>query len=470
VAAKRVSSRAPIDFATIRQRLGIPDEYPPDAVAEAVAAHPPNPPRDATGIPFVTTDPPGSMDLDQAMHLERTSDGYRVHYAIADVASFVRPGGVLDAETRRRGETLYSPDARTPLHPVAMSEDTASLLPDHNRPAVLWTIELDAGGEPSKVGLGRADVRSLARLDYAGVQRDRSAGRVHPSIELLGEIGELRRGVARRRHAIDLGISDAEVVRDRRGRWTLLRRAELPVEKDNAEISLLTGMCAATIMLHGKVGLLRTLPPPDRGQIAALRRSAAVLNVDWPASAPPGGVIAGIDPTDPSHAAFLEDAVHLLRGAGYTAFHGSLPEQTEHGGVGAPYAHVTAPLRRLVDRFGTEICLALHSGTPVPEWVLSAIGDLPAIMTASDRKADELERACAEAVAVFLLGGRIGEIFDGVVVQADPDKDRAVVLLDDPPVRARCAADGVGEGSRVSVLLQSIDSTTGRIDVVPVAR
>ena len=54
-------------------------------------------------MPFLTIDPPGSMDLDQALHIERDGDGYRVRYAIADVPAFVQPGGAVDAETRRRG-------------------------------------------------------------------------------------------------------------------------------------------------------------------------------------------------------------------------------------------------------------------------------------------------------------------------------------------------------------------------------
>ncbi len=168
------ADRAPIDFAAIRRDLGIPPDYPADAVAEAKHAHPPAPRRDATGIPLVTIDPPGSMDLDQAMHLERAGRGYRVHYAIADVAAFVAPGGALDAETRRRGQTLYSPDIRTPLHPDVMGEGTASLLPDVDRPAVLWTIELDERGEPVKVGWA---ARRFARWQGSTTRRSRRRGR-----------------------------------------------------------------------------------------------------------------------------------------------------------------------------------------------------------------------------------------------------------------------------------------------------
>ncbi len=463
---RKIHSRATtIDFTAIRAELGIPDSYPPVAVTEAAAATPPAPGRDATGIPFVTIDPAGSTDLDQAMHLQRCDGGYRVHYAIADVASFVAPGGALDSETRRRGLTLYSPDIRTPLHPTVMSEGSASLLPGQDRPAVLWTITLDEQGEPVTVGLERALVRSVAKLDYAGVQADSGAGTLHPSIELLAQIGKLRQQAARRRHAINLDLPDAEVVQTSRGRWTLTRRSVSEVEKYNAEISLLTGMCAAGIMLRGKVGLLRTLPPPDQRQIAALRRATAVLGIAWPPAVPPGDVISALDSAEPMQAAFLEDAVRLLRGAGYTAFDGRLPEQTGHGGVGAPYAHVTAPLRRLADRFATEVCLALHTGTAIPDWARASLPELDGIMAAADRVSDELDRACEQAVSIFLLAGRDGERFSGVVVQVD--RDRATVLLDDPPVRAHCPADGLTDGTRVTVTLTSVDPQTHAIAVVP---
>ena len=105
--------------------------------------------------------------------------------------------------------------------------------------------------------------------------------------------------------------------------------------------------------------LLRTLPPARPEDVDRLRLLAPALGVDWPADAGPARSIAGLDPSRPGHAAFLEEAATLLRGAAYTPFDGAPPEQPLHSGVAAPYAHVTAPLRRLVDRFGTEVCLAL---------------------------------------------------------------------------------------------------------------
>ena len=461
-----------IDFGAIRAELGIPTGYPAGAVAEAVevAGRPPVNPRDATGIPFVTVDPPGAKDLDQAVHLERLPDGFRVHYAIADVAGFVRPGGPIDVESHRRGETLYSPDIRTPLHPVELSEGAASLLPGEVRPAVLWTIELDGAGAPTQSHVERAQVRSLAQLDYPGLQDDVDAGHPHPSVALLPEIGALRQAAGKARHAITLNRPDVEVVPADDGHWTLALRPQAPVEEWNAEISLLTGMCAADMMVRAKVGLLRTLPPPDDRAVATLRASAKALGIPWPKDAPPGDVIAGLDLTDPRAAAFLEDAVRLLRGAGYTWFDGRIPEHPGHAGVGANYAHVTAPLRRLVDRYATEVCLSLQAGAPIPDWVSQDADAVTQAMTESDRTAGALDRACTAAVSAFLLAERIGEHFGAVVVQLERKGGdlRATVVLDDWPVRAYCAGAGLTEGTRITVRVISADPDAHQYAVEPV--
>ncbi|MGG8405621.1 ribonuclease catalytic domain-containing protein, partial [Streptomyces sp. 12297] len=133
----------------LRTSLEVPSEFPAAVLAEAerAAREPRLPESDATDLPMFTIDPPGSVDLDQAVHLaRRPGGGFRVHYAIADVAAFVTPGGALDAEVHRRVMTLYFPDGKVPLHPAALSEGAASLLPGQTRPALLWRIDLDAQG------------------------------------------------------------------------------------------------------------------------------------------------------------------------------------------------------------------------------------------------------------------------------------------------------------------------------------
>ena len=451
------------DFAAIRAEFDVPEEFPADVLAEALrwVAQPRLPELDATDVPLVTLDPLGSSDLDQAVHLERRGEGYRVSYAIADVGAVVVLGGALDAEARRRGQTLYSPDRRTPLHPPELSEGAASLLPGELRAAALWTIDLDADGEPVHVDVRRARVRSRAQLDYRSVQAQVEAGTLPEALALLPRIGGLLQDRAAERGAIELGTPEQEVVAAPDGSWTLVLRGDLPVEGWNAQISLLTGRCAAAVMLEGAVGVLRTLPPSRPEDVDRLRRLAPALGVEWPADAGPGQVISGLDPAVPMHAAFLEEAVTLLRGAGYTPFDGARPEQPVHAGVGAPYAHVTAPLRRLVDRFGTEVCLALAAGAEPDPALRAVLPELPGLMTASDRRTREVERAVVDATEAWLLRGSVGRTFRGVVVEAG--EDTGTVVLDVPAVRARCSGPGLEPGARVEVRLTEADVVARRV-------
>jgi len=184
--------RAGLD--ALHERLEVPDGFPADVVAEAEAAASGVvlPERDLTDVPFVTIDPPGSTDLDQALYIERDGDGYRVLYAIADVARFVTPGGAIDREVHERGLTLYAPNARTPLHPPVLSEGAASLLPGQLRPALVWEHTLDARGEATASTVAAARVRSREQLTYAGVQEALDAGTASESLQLLAEVGRLR--------------------------------------------------------------------------------------------------------------------------------------------------------------------------------------------------------------------------------------------------------------------------------------
>jgi exoribonuclease R len=452
---------APLDFAALRGALEVPGEFSAEVLAEAAAvAKSPNlPDDDATDIPFVTVDPPGSRDLDQAVHIGQSSDGgYLISYAIADVAAFVRPGSALDAESMRRGETLYFPDERVPLHPQLLSEGAASLLPGELRPAVLWQIALDPTGAPVHVDVRRARVRSRQQLDYAGLQQMVDGGSAPDAVALLPKVGVLRQQLARQRHAVNLDLPEQVVERDAQHGWTLTFRAQLPVETYNAEISLLTGMCAAELMLKGNYGILRTVPPAAPGAIAALRRIAPALGVEWADGEAPGDVLATLDRKNPKHVAFLDHAGSLLRGSSYTVFDGAPPAQPLHSGVAAPYAHVTAPLRRLVDRYGSEICLAVQAEQPVPDWVRERLPQLPGTMADADRRAHDVDRAVVDTTEAWLLSGRVGQTFPATVL--DADEKAATVALDEPAVRARCTGARLPVGERVDVRLVQADVAT----------
>ena len=449
--------------AAIRSEMGLSADFPAEvlAAAEEAARNPRLPDLDRTDIPLVTIDPDGARDLDQAMHIERDGDAYRVHYAIADVAAFVQPGDPVDLEANRRGETIYGADSRIPLHPPVLSEGAASLLPDEDRPALLWTIKVDSGGEGIDATVERALVRSRAQLDYAGVQREIDAGTADPMFELLREVGELRRHREAERGGVSLPLPEQEIDVDGE-RWSLSFRSMLPVEEWNARISLLTGMAAADLMIYARVGLLRTLPPADSRDIQRLHRTARALGIEWPAELLYPDFIRSLDPTRPEHAAMVVASTRLLRGASYVGFDGAVPAQPEHSALASEYAHVTAPLRRLVDRYALEICAALCSGTDVPSWVLAKLEELPATMQSSGQRASQYESAIVNLVEAEVLRHAVGETFDGVVVAVDPeDPRRGDVVLQHPAIEA--PVTGVDElplGTHVTVRLVEADPDT----------
>ena len=534
----------------LRAHYEVPTAFPPEALVEAEAAAGAwaqdgparllaDGARDARDLELVTIDPPGSMDLDQAVLLERLpaqadhadqagtaareagdapepAATYRVHYAIASLATFVTPGGALDTELRRRGETIYAPDAATPLHPEVLSHGAASLLQDAERPACLWTIDLDERGEVVSARVERALVRSRARLSYAQVQAAIDGQGALPQEapadlpELLAEIGRLRL----EREAARGGISmttpeqvvevteaaeatevagepspsgDAEPAKPAESAspagYRLAYRVPVPAEQYNAQISLLTGMCAARIMVECGVGILRTLPPARPEDYARLRRVAAALGIDWPAAQPYPELVRGLDHAVPAHAAFMDQAMSLFRGSGYFAFgaggvavpaddEASDAEEAVHSAIAARYAHVTAPLRRLVDRYGEEICIAACAGRSAPEWVLQALPDLPGIMEQTGKRARAIGRGALTALEALVLRGHEGEVFDGVIT-SERDGRGELVLAEPAVVTEIRAGRGVSDGGlpvgeRVRVRLLTADPATGiRFQLLP---
>jgi len=453
-------------LAALPGQLKIDRDFPPAALAEAdaaakaslapdfLAALP-----DRTDIEFVTIDPAGSTDLDQALQLVRDGAGYRFWYAIADVPAFVTPGGALDAEAHRRGQTLYAADGRIPLHPPVLSEGAASLLEGQPRAAFVWEFALDANANVTSSTVARGQVRSRRRLDYEGVQSQLDAGKADETLQLLKEIGQARLALERARGGASLNIP--EVLIDKvDGRYVATRRVQLPVENWNAELSLLTGMEAAKIMLAGKVGILRTMPDADPESIDRFRHQTNALGTPWPTDQGYGDYLATLDGSNPQHLAILHAAASLFRGAGYTPFDGAPPAHTMQAAVGAPYAHVTAPLRRLVDRFGLVICEALTAGTAVPDWARAALPELPVEMAHSNNLAGQLEHRSLDAVEAAVLAPRVGETFDGVIIAQN--KSGSVVQLLDPAVTAECSGHPKN-GTALKVKLVKADVATSSV-------
>lgn len=461
IAPSAVESELAAALAALREALDTPTEFSAEAVAEAEAASAPEPDLDLRDVEFITLDPVGSKDLDQAMHLARRGSGFEVRYAIADVPLFVSPGGAVDAAARERGQTLYAADGSIPLHPRVLSEDRVSLLPEQDRPALVWTFELDEAGNVSEFRLERALIRSRAQLDYAAAQEVLDRGEDSP-LSLLPEIGELRQKLEAQRGGASLNLPDEEVVQRDDGTYDIDRRHALPLEDWNAQLSLMTGMAAASLMIDAKVGVLRTMPEPDKKAFDAFRRQTEALGRPWQ-DGEYGEYLRSLDRDDPLTQPVLEAAASLFRGAGYVTFGGSIPADIEQAAIGAPYAHATAPLRRLVDRWALAICLAVSRGEEVPTWARDSLEELPALMQESGQRASRLNADTVNRVEAALLTPLVGSTVDATIIEVR--EERATIQIADPAVTASAPLPaGAKPGDTVSLRVVRADIGKGEVE------
>lgn len=467
-------------IADLRSELGITSRFPDDAWTEAGEAaknvdfsqYP-----DRRDIPFITIDPEGSRDLDQALYIEREGDGYLVRYAIAAVSLFVKPGGPLDEEVRRRGVTVYLPDRSIPLHPAALSADAASLLPNADRPAYLWYHHLDAQGELKHSWVELSQVRSRAQLTYEQVQKAFDDGSELPAdvpsdmVTLLKEVGEKRAAIEVARGGVSLELPEQRIEKMDDG-YELSFRDLTDVEEWNSQISLLTGIAAANMMIAGNVGILRTLPPSLQRDVNKLRHAANSLGLNWQKNQSyPEFMQSLSDKNSSAIHAFMLEAVTLFRGANYLPLpiqdNDGEPVNLEHAAMATPYAHVTAPLRRLVDRFGLEVCRCLCSGEEIPQWVREALPQLPKIMGRTTQAANKVESRAVSAAEALVLSGHEGETYEGTIIDVlGPDKSgngRGVVFMREPAIEAVVTGEGLEVATEVLVRLSYVNVEKGQV-------
>ena len=437
-------------LAAIREQYQLPETFPPAAEAEAAEAarRGLNDHADRTALPFVTLDPEHSRDLDQAFAIETAGSDMLLHYAIADVGWFVPDGGAMDSEAWLRGTSQYLPDCKVPLYPPSLSDAAASLLPDGERPAIVFTVRVDPEGEARLDGAERARIRSRSKLAYETVRaEDLPAGFEELTSRIVA--AERARGAAR------VDPPEQEVVREN-GCFRLQLRPQGWAEAKNAALSLATNLAVAEALLGARTGLFRTMAEPQEWAIRRLRHTAKAVGVAWPKAESLQHLELRLDPAKPADAALMLAIRRASPGAGYEPYRDG--ERPWHAAVAATYAHATAPLRRLADRYVVEAALAVANGRPVPEPVRAAFGRLPDVMQKADGLAGQIARAVIDLAEAVTLVGREGEKFEAVVT--DVDQRGARIQLCSPPVVARIKADGLAPGAELVVRLDGADPTS----------
>ncbi len=438
----------------IRAQYKVPATFPPEveAAAKLAAARVPSEHVDRTAMPFVTLDPASSTDLDQAFAIEASGGDLLLHYAIADVAWFVADDGPLDTEAWARGTTCYLPDGKASQYPRLLSENAASLLPDGDRPAVVFTVRVDPAGAVKLDSAERALIRSRAKLAYETVQ-DTDLPTGFAELNTRIKAAEAQRGASR------IDPPEQEVERDAAGHYRLALRPQLPSETSNAAMSLATNLAVADALYAARTGLFRVMAAPDERAVLRLRGTAKAFSLDWPEDLSLSDFQERLDPAKPLDAAFMLAVRRSGNGASYVPYRDGV--KPWHAAMAATYAHATAPLRRLADRYVVMAALAVANGKPVPDSIAAAFERLPKVMDRADARDSAVERAVIDLAECAMLAGREGEAFSAVVT--DIGENGARIQLCDLPVVARVIAHGALPGTPVRLRLTKADLATRQL-------
>jgi ribonuclease R len=307
----------------------------------------------------ITIDPEDAKDLDDAVSLENTENGFRLGVHIADVSHYVKESNALDQEARLRGNSVYLVDRVIPMLPPELSNGICSLHPNVDRLTMSCIMDFDKKGNITHSEFANSVICTHTRFNYEQVQAilvdgDRSLKKHHeevlPLLEKMSELAMLLRNKRKQQGSIDFNLPETKVILDKKGKPIEIRKVEHNLSHQIIEeFMLAANRTVATHMHNQKMPFLfRVHPSPD---IDKLMEFAGFIR-------PLGYKLKVTDPLEPKELQRLLNHVsgkpeeHLInqvllrsmKEARYSV------ENVGHFGLATSfYTHFTSPIRRYPD-------------------------------------------------------------------------------------------------------------------------
>jgi ribonuclease R len=423
-----------VDLKVVMAKYGLPDAFPEEVEAEAARVPSQVGPADVAGRtdfrPWstVTVDPETARDHDDAISLDRLPQGHwRLAVHIADVAHYVREGGLLDQEAYVRGTSVYFPDRVVPMLPHPLSSNICSLVEGADRLTQSVVMEIDGKGRVRKAEFHDGVIRSAARMTYQQVQkivdgdaelRARFAPLV-PLLEGMDALAKLMRARRYERGSLDFDLPEPKLVLNAAGEMTGIVASErLDSMRVIEEFMLAANEAVADRLAEAGVGaLFRIHEEPDPQRVEEFCELVASLGYRLP------GNLEGVRPEDfqlilrQIEGKPEEKLVSylLLRTMKLARYH---EQNLGHFGLATEsYAHFTSPIRRYPDLVVHRALRALRQGLDHAReaQLREALPEMGRHLSEMERRATDAERELTEWKKVRFMADKLGEVFSGYI-------------------------------------------------------
>jgi ribonuclease R len=451
-----------VDTISVIRAFGLPEAFPEAALAEARQVASQFSEADLAGREdftqelVVTIDPPDAKDFDDAVSV--TIDPKTKHWVltvhIADVGAFVKAGGSLDAEARKRATSVYLPQKVLPMFPEVISNGLASLQEGKVRYVKTVQMEFTPNLQKGHVRFANGAIRNRRRFTYDEVQRllermKDEGGRmkdekkpdasspVHPSsfilhpsespganttdvspeiiqmLKRMRDLALLLRKKRFKRGSLELEMPEAVLEYDANGRVSGAHFAEHNLSHQIIEEFMLAAneAVAEHFTKHEVPFLRRVHPAPNEEKLEAFAQFSDLLG--YPIKRPQDRFelqrVLKETAEKPERAAVHFALLRSLKQATYS------PIQDEHYALALHhYCHFTSPIRRypdlqvhrLLDRW------IRHGTASADVEELTALGDHCSKM---ERRAETAERELVKLKILTYLSGKLGEQLDAVI-------------------------------------------------------
>lgn len=428
-----------VDTLSIIREYKLPDAFPDDALEEArtVAREFEEAPigdrEDLTRQTTVTIDPVDARDFDDAVSVRRDRKGHwHLDVHIADVSHFVRPGGALDREARKRGTSVYLPDRVLPMLPEVLSNGLASLQQRQLRYVKSARMEFDPNGVRLDAQFCDSAIKVTRRLDYGQVtglleSPDDFHGKVGAKVaRMLEQAKELALILRRRRYergALELFLPEVKVDLDEEGKVCGAHFVPHDVSHQIIEeFMLAANEAVAEYLEHENILFLRRVhedPDPHKLRAFGEFANSLGLKIRHPQSRFELQKVVAEAENRPEVYAVNYALLRSLKQAHYS------PADEGHYALASDcYCHFTSPIRRYPDLQVHRVLSQLLKGDSPPrrsnnrrraggaEGEILALGEH---CTLTEKRAEQAERQLTKIKLLSYLRERIGLEVTGVI-------------------------------------------------------